>query len=123
MTVNSPEVPGVEADAAEEEAGSNLDQGLGVAGAAGNFGSSRRGWPGVHILVDGEELGSDEDIDWIGGNTPYGEASRGTLVHLSNKLGADDERTELFTSPDPHSCRFESNVEERRFLASVRPND
>ena len=69
--------------------------------------------------MDGEELGSDEDIDWIGGNTPYGEASRGTLVHLSNKLGADDERTELFTSPDPRSCRFESNVEERRFLASV----
>ena len=117
--VNTPEVLGVEVDAAEEEAGSNLDQGLGVAGVAGNFGSSRRGWPGVHILVDGEELGSDEDIDWIGGNTPYGEASRGTLVHLSNKLGADDERTELFTSPDPRSCRFESNVEEWRFLASV----
>jgi len=52
VTANSPEVPGVEADAAEEEAGSNLDQGLGVAGAAGNFGSSSRGWPGVHILVN-----------------------------------------------------------------------
>ena len=31
VTANSPEVPGVEADAAEEEAGSNLDQRLGVA--------------------------------------------------------------------------------------------
>ena len=90
----------MEVDAAEEEARSNLDQRLGVAGAARNFSSSHHGWSGVHILVDGEELGSDEDIDWIGGNTPYGEASRGTLVHLSNKLGADDERMELFTSPD-----------------------
>jgi hypothetical protein len=65
------------------------------------------------------ELGLGEDIERVKGKTPYGEACREALGHMSVLLGVNDAQTELYTGSDLRSCRFESNEEEQRFLGGV----
>lgn len=73
----------------------------------------------VHILKDGQEVGSDaKDPAKVVGKRAFGDASRATL-HLSSKLGADDAQTEFFTSPDLRSCHLLGNADEGRFMGGV----
>lgn len=103
----------MEEEIVEAFAGDNAKAGARIAEG------SRRKPSSVHFLVKGEELDDEGDAAKFAGKWPYGEASRDFLVHLSCWLGADDDRTDFHMSLDLHLCHFDSNEEERRFLAGV----
>ena len=63
------------------------DRHAAAATGEGESEGSRRRPLGIHILVDGEELEGEQEPKKGSGKTAYyGDAGRGTLVHLSNML-------------------------------------